>query len=480
MNSFLLHGGQKGLEGLLSQVKIPHGAKVPEEFTGKVVIRYGSDASDCPGYSVLQPAKAVRRAMHKRKREELLSLHGVKTLQSFGREATPQFYPYRYRVAVFHLEVLAVYERKASLWSNSDLTFSASSGYAELDSGSAAFHARRAAREAVKALYALGLDYGIVSIGVLPDRHTLVLDIDPAPLLDERLSEMFAGAINRYDEELSRELRREEPAMLGSDPEFLLRSPQGKVVSASRFLEREGRVGCDGIVLRGHRVILPLAELRPQPSAEPRELARNLRRTMRLAARRIHDESLAWLSGGMPLKGFPLGGHIHFSRCWLNVHLLRALDNYLALPLMLIEGETTRCRRPRYGYLGDFRKQPHGGFEYRTLPSWLESPAVTRGVFALAALIAGQYWTLSSQPLLSAAVQAIYYRGDKEQARGIVRGLWDEMAALEAYSRYAQDLESLRERVLRMEPWNELADFRKAWEIPPYHRKEVTDPHFML
>ena len=93
--------------------------------------------------------------------------------------------------------------------------------------------------------------------------------------------------------------------MLGSDPEFLLLNPQGKVVFADRFLTRDGAVGCDAIVLSGHRVILPLAELRPQPSADPRELARNVRATMELAARKINDESLAWLSGGHAGAGLP-------------------------------------------------------------------------------------------------------------------------------------------------------------------------------
>lgn len=39
----------------------------------------------------------------------------------------------------------------------------------------------------------------------------------------------------------------------------------------------------------------------------------------------------------MPQPGFPLGGHLHFSGVALNGALLRALDNYLALPLALLE-----------------------------------------------------------------------------------------------------------------------------------------------
>ena len=70
------------------------------------------------------------------------------------------------------------------------------------------------------------------------------------------------------------------------------------------------------------------------------------------------------------------------SRIWLTSRLLRVLDNYLALPFILIEDQNTKLRRPRYGFLGDFRRKTHGGFEYRTLPSWIVSPRITKGVIA--------------------------------------------------------------------------------------------------
>ncbi|NEW06431.1 hypothetical protein GK047_10460 [Paenibacillus sp. SYP-B3998] len=486
METFLLHTQEKEALELASLIRIPSGTKLPKGWGGHLVIHWGGAHDELPNVPALQPLRAIVRVQKRTRREELLSLHGIKTLASHAPGFNERVaFTHKYKVAVFHLQTLAVYENKEShlVAEKSFLNqkqLQKEAVYREVDPELANFHVRRASREAVKAIYALGLDYGLVTVGVLQTGHTLVLNVDPVPKLNKKLTQLFAQAIDRFDAALTKELQRKERVMLGSDPEFLLRSPQGTVVFADRFLTREGAVACDAIVLSGHRLILPLAELRPQPSTDPRELLRNLHATMRLAARSIPDESLAWLSGGMPMGGFPLGGHIHFSRCWLNGHLLRALDNYLALPLILIEAETTRKRRPRYGFLGDFRRKSHGGFEYRTLPSWLESPEITRGVFALASLIADNYWQLPWWPLQASDIQAAYYRGDKQELRLIVAKLWQELEQLKAYGQFATSLNRLRARIELMESWNEGEDIRKAWKITPYSRKEAIEPAIML
>ncbi|MDD9267779.1 hypothetical protein ACFPES_12155 [Paenibacillus sp. GCM10023248] len=489
MQSFLLHAQEKEALELAGLIRIPSGSKLPADWQGRIVIHWGAAHDEWPSVPALQPIKAIVRAQSPAKRDALLAHHGIKTVRELKRlgelkEETP-FFTHKYKVAIFHLQTLIVYEKKDSLLlSEKSLLiqrqYRTESAYIEVEPEKAGFHVRRASREAAKAIYALGLDYGLVTIGIVPGGHTLVLDVEPAPKLSGRLAQLFAEAIDRYELALRKELLRQEPVMLGSDPEFLLLSPQGKVVFADRFLAREGEVGCDAIVLSGHRVILPLAELRPKPSTDPLEHARNLLATMRLAARSITDESLAWLSGGMPVGGYPLGGHIHFSRCWLNSHLLRALDNYLALPLILIESDTTRGRRPRYGFLGDYRKKRHGGFEYRTLPSWLHSPLITRGVFTLAALIADNYWRLPRQPLQEPDIQAAYYRGDKRLLQGIAAKLWHDLEQLKGYEGYAGVLDRFRSRLMSMEPWNEREDIRKVWKIAPYRRKEAIEEGIML
>ncbi|MDR6549630.1 putative amidoligase domain-containing protein [Paenibacillus qinlingensis] len=489
METFFLHAQEKDALELAERIRIPSGSRLPENWQGQIVLHWGAAHDEYPYLAALQPIKAIIRAQNRRKREEILQLHGMKTMASHAASAQgkKEQKPFilKYKVAVFHLQTLLIYEKKETvLLAEKSLQhqrqYRVNAAYIEVGTAQINFHARRASRESVKAIYALGLDYGLVTIGITPSGHTLVLDVDPVPKLNGRLVQLFAQAIDQYDQSLTKELERKERVMLGCDPEFLLVNPQGKVVFADRFLTREGAVGSDAIVLSGHRVILPLAELRPQPSVDPLQLVKNVRVTMGIAARKITDHSLAWCSGGMPVRGYPLGGHIHFSRCWMNVHLLRVLDNYLALPLILIEDESTRGRRPKYGYLGDFRKKSHGGFEYRTLPSWLQSPTITRGVFALAALLVNNYWRLPRKPLQELDIQAAYYKGDKNRLQGEVAKLWKDLEQLKGYELYAGALEGLRLQITSMLPWREMADIRVAWKIAPGVRKEAFDEEIML
>ncbi|MGG1514982.1 hypothetical protein ABE504_06190 [Paenibacillus oryzisoli] len=489
MESFFLHGGEKDAVALADLLHIPSGSKLPEGWQGHRLIHWGAAHDECPRQPALQPLKAAIRAQNRRKREELLELHGLKTMASYARreqEQAPQrLFKTKYKVAVFHLQTLVVYEKKETLLlaerSLQDQRLAGQkSAYIEVPPAQINYHVRRACRESIKAIYALGIDYGLVSIGITVDGHTLVLDVEPAPRLNDKLQAVFAQAINAYDRACTEELQRVERVVLGCDPEFLLRSPEGKVVFADRFLTRDGAVGSDAIVLSGHRLILPLAELRPQPTSDPLQLVRHVHATMGLAARKITDSRLAWLSGGMPVKGYPLGGHLHFSRCWLNAHLLRALDNYVALPLILLESESTRGRRPRYGFLGDYRRKSHGGFEYRTLPSWLASPLITGGVFALASLVVGGYEQLRYQPLLDKDIQKAYYCGDKARLHGVVAALWQELRKLPGYEVHAGLLDRFYERVMSMEPWDESADIREAWKIAAGSSKEAKEERIVL
>ncbi|CAH1196782.1 hypothetical protein PAECIP111891_00953 [Paenibacillus allorhizoplanae] len=489
METFFLHAQEKDAQELAERIRIPSGTNLPVDWQGQLIIHWGAAHDEYPQKLALQPIKAIMRAQNRRKRDALLQLHGIKTITSqtvsSRGKREPVLFTHKYKVAVFHLQTLLIYEKKETvLLSEKSLQHqrqvNVNAAYIEVGPSQINFHSRRASRESVKAIYALGLDYGLVTIGITPSGHTLVLDVDPVPKLNGRLVQLFAQAIDQYDQSLAKELERKERAVLGCDPEFLLVNPQGKVVFADRFLTRDGAVGSDAIVLSGHRVILPLAELRPQPSVDPLQLAKNVRVTMGLAARKITDHSLAWCSGGMPVRGYPLGGHLHFSRCWMNGHLLRALDNYLALPLILIEDESTRGRRPRYGYLGDFRKKSHGGFEYRTLPSWLASPVITRGVFALAALIVNNYWRLTRKPLQEPDIQAAYYSGDKRRLQDEVAKLWKDLEQLKGYEVHAALLEGLRSQITSMVSWNEMADIRFAWKIAPGVLKEAFDEGIML
>jgi hypothetical protein len=477
MRVWLLHSNEPTLHMLLEKLTVPYGTRVPLNQSSTCLIYWGCFHPEKQGLLTLQPVKSLLRAANPEMMSDQLELHGI---HSDWQPAGVRF-TYEFVVPVFHLQALALFHKSSSIFYGAGTALSLQkqedSSFEEMISETPSYHAVRAKREAVKVIYALGLDYGVVRIGVRSSGELVVLEVQAVPILTERLAELFADAIHRYADELAASYLRKEEALLGADPEFLLRNERGKVTFASAFMDKEGPVGCDAIVLPSFRKIYPLAELRPDPSYEINQLVSHLHRTMQLASRKITDQTLHWLAGGMPVKGFPLGGHLHFSGVWLNNELLRAMDNYMALPLVLLEADTTGLRKPKYGFLGDFRKQRHGGFEYRVLPSWLVSPRITKGVLALAKLIADHYRVLQARPLHDPSIQKAYYEGDKLRIRPLIPGLWNDLIRLPGYHKLEGHISPLKSMLLRMESWDEQQDIRQKWQIGPFNRKEESSVH---
>ncbi|MNU57537.1 hypothetical protein D3C71_466620 [compost metagenome] len=372
----------------------------------------------------------------------------------------PASYLRRFLVRIFHLRVVEIvpcgWAERAFNLAREQREPGRQSGLTTLE--------RRLEKIAVRALYTLGLDFGEVEISA-GDGGSMVIQLVRAvpELEDESTALRFAEAILEESARLA--LQSHEPLRLGMDPEFLLYNRiDSKVIPASRFLERVGIAGCDA-VRSGDRTLYPIAELRPSPGSEPAELLRNLMGAMHYASRHIHDTSLLWLAGGMPLPGLPLGGHLHFSGLPLTTELLRTLDNYLALPVALMEDERGKVRRPRYGYLGDHRFQDHGGFEYRTLPSFLISSLLTKGVVALASLIAEDYAQLPSRPLMREDVHQAFYLGDKAILREAYEPLEDEIRSMKGYQRLEKYIHPFLEALRLGRTWDESRDIRTVWKI---------------
>lgn len=450
MECFFLHAEQTGVAKLLPLLAFEHGVHIPLEKKSRLIISWG-------GYP-LNDKKTMR---------SILELHGLKVSPAHSSISD---YRIQFKVPIFHLKALGVFMKKkpTTLWSALPNAVMDQAHFVELNlNGSVGFYARRAMREARKAVYALGLDFAMVHIGILGRGDTIVMDVNPTPVLNQRLAEWYAEAMNGYAAEhgASEQSLGSKRIMIGADPEFILRKPNGKIVSADRFMGREGEVGCDAVVLSGHRIVLPLVELRPQPSTSPIALTLHLQSLMQRAEKMINEPDLDWLAGAMPIKGLPLGGHIHFSGVELTSQLLRVLDNYLALPLVMLEGDNANRRRPRYGFLGDFRHQSHGGFEYRSLPSWLASPQITVGVLSLAFVIANHYRELNQRPLRKIEVQLAFYNGDRNVIKPIVELLWQDIKETILYPKYAKELSYLFQMIQRKEAWQEQLDFRKNWKI---------------
>ncbi|WP_317980550.1 putative amidoligase domain-containing protein [Paenibacillus glycanilyticus] len=312
---------------------------------------------------------------------------------------------------------------------------------------------RRVIRRAIAGLYAAGMDAG---------------EADVALGSDGRVS-MRAARRRKIaplqQQEAEAELQ-EAPLLIGADPEFVFIRPDGKVAPASRYLGGVGGAAGSDAMLIGRRLMYPVAELRPEPAADPAGLTANIRRLLLRAAGLVRDPSLRWAAGAMPVPGLALGGHIHLSGVRLTPRLLRLLDSYAAFPLALVEDPAGRGRRPRYGVLGDYRQQPHGGFEYRTLPSWLVSPAAAKAAFGLALLCAREADALHDIPALDERYVAAYYAGDRTELAGCLDGVAAAMAATASYAALAPYIEPLLDAARRGAAWDERADIRVKWRIP--------------
>lgn len=324
-----------------------------------------------------------------------------------------------------------------------------------------------------RTLYALGLHFGAVDIVVDRRGKPAVVRVAPAPALEPpliaRYGEALASSIRTLTHDLTTPAgERSARILLGADPEFIVvRRHNHALRYASDLFPREGGVGYDrqSRVVQGRRRH-PIAELRPKPAESPYALLANLQKELARAYRMAPDRNADWLAGAHPGPGCYTGGHIHFSGVQPSTFLLRALDTYLALPTLLIENPRgARARRPRYGSLGEFREKEHGGFEYRTLSSWITGMQRARATLCLAKLVAVEYPQLRQHLLRTPLSHLAFYQGQRAHFREHVDALWDDMRATPSYQEYSQDLERTRIWIHNRRQWRESVDLKRLWHI---------------
>lgn len=390
-------------------------------------------------------------------REQRLITAGLlASFESSSRPGRQRIYKRRFKVSVFHLRALrAIPLGRSGIVRSPGL---------EPEQGTPLW--RRLGKTAIRALYAYGLDMGEVVIAAGEEGQYTVEEVSPIlDFADPATVQLYAEAMTEHLRELDQFSSEEAEVLIGMDPEFILYNHHtGKVVPASRFLSHHGEAGCDVLRFQGRR-LLPLAELRPAPGREPEEVVRHLLHAFRTANTHISDRNLLWQAGGMPQRGFPLGGHVHFSGVPLTSEFLRILDNYLALPVFLLEDNSSFRRRPNYGFLGDYRVKSYGGFEYRTLPSFLISPLVTKGVIALARLVAENPGHFKRRPLQDEEVFRAFYNGQPERIRPSILSLLSDIAEAEGFGRYEKYLDPFLKAVKSGATWDESTDIRRPWKI---------------
>lgn len=327
---------------------------------------------------------------------------------------------------------------------------------------------------AQRAVYILGLDFALIHAGIDLRNRPVVLDVTPVPQIPAPALKKFAKMIREYpginelDSGLPAALlnQSEPDVLLGADPEFVLRDTQtGNMIYPSDYLSKEGPIGYDERSERRQGLLYPLAEVRPKPDYCPIRLTDNIYFLLRKAAS-ILPPKVEWLAGSTHFGQYYVGGHIHFSNINLNYRLLRALDNYLGIPLFLIEDPATSVlRRRQYGWIGSFRYKNHGGFEYRTPGSWLVSPDIARATLCLAKIISSEYPKLTRDVFTDTSLQKAFYQGKNFYFYDIFSELWEDLKKTTLFSKYYNYLAPLANKIEIGDHWDENQDIRKSWGL---------------
>lgn len=316
---------------------------------------------------------------------------------------------------------------------------------------------------AARSLYASGIDAGQVLIYAVSAHRAKVVQVIPDWPVE--LADQYMQLASEWWEK-RQSMHPQRLLKLGADPEFALRKEDGSMALASDYLKIAGIVGCDTTRYREELAMHqhPVAELRPEPVEDPEGLFAHIWDALKLANQKMNNPQLEWLAGGMPFSGYPIGGHIHFSGITPTFSFRRKLDAYLALPLVLIEDQSCQQRRERYGFLGDVREKTYG-FEYRTMPSWLVHPTVTRGVLHLSRLIANNHSLLQAAPHLQPALIKAYYRGEKLVLKPYVETIWRELRQMPGYQLSQLHLDRYFTILLSGQTWPAQENVRKAWNL---------------
>lgn len=256
--------------------------------------------------------------------------------------------------------------------------------------------------------------------------------------------------------------------LIGADPEFIFVNEQDEIVPAVEVLHDDplGRYGID-TVISNKQLTYPVVELRPNPQETPQALFDEIETILREVNENGVDQEYRWLAGGMPKGILALGGHIHFSGVALSSELLKMLDCFVGIPYALTYKVSTleERRLKRFGALGDFRRQEHGGFEYRTLSSWLVSPIATKAALALSYLVVSEHEAIRKMWTYERQFIDDYHSGNYEVVRYYSLTLLDLLETLPSYEKVATWIIPLKNMLYSKYYWDEVTDIKQFWQL---------------
>ncbi|QGG48698.1 putative amidoligase domain-containing protein [Heliorestis convoluta] len=329
---------------------------------------------------------------------------------------------------------------------------------------------QRALGTALRAMYLARLDLGAVKVAIPARGRIRVKKVMSAPALTPSLAKAYAEAIGQYIARRTNSsslvgnpdgrlitVTSDEKVLLGADPEFMIKNIRtGKLIPASRFFTLQGTIGCDN-----RRSI---GELRPAPQSSPYKLTESIRTLLGRASKKLKNKRYRLLAGSQPFQHFPIGGHIHFGGVPLSFQVMRALDNYLLIPLYLVEKSNTAIKRRRYyGYIGDIRLKGPKRFEYRSPGSWLVSPEVTLAALSLAKVVALSADQLPLDYFADLNACRSFYRGEKDYFRPLCQHLRKDLEKLPLYNELSSSILPLWEMIEQSQEWLEDIDLRESW-----------------
>ncbi len=277
--------------------KLIPGIAQQNDSSAHIIINFSTEETAKGSYYTFNENLSVLN--NDEKVENLLSSENINIIKSTSHKYR---WKTKYRVEIFDLQVLRVlarYSRNKNFVSIKNITSKSAKQVCDI---------------AVNTLYTLGLDFGIVTVCIAENDKKFVQSINNGEKLTSRSLELWSKWLRKQMRLWSKEVKfifqptaeSWQPLKLGADPEFLLYDRfSRKWLIASDYFPKSGPVGTDARAIYYPRHGYPLAELRPNPAREPRQLVENLRRAMQTGIQYIPCHNVAWIAGSCPLKGFP-------------------------------------------------------------------------------------------------------------------------------------------------------------------------------